>query len=182
MTLLIETRIEMDTCFQGKKCKKNVLWTKVAEKLNSSFPNHAPVNADKCDSKWRNLWVTYKAYVKKSNLSGRDSVTWEYYDVIDEQFGNKPNVRPPLNTIISTLNSSYTDNRHSESPDTLDKSSGQSDNIRNTKHILMKETRQESHKKLKTGYGMADYINLKKIELESQNEIQKNYWPSKKKR
>jgi len=74
----------MDTSFQGNKFKKNVLWTKVAEKLNTSFPNHAPVSADKCDSKWRNLWVTYKANVKKSNLSGRDSVTCEYYDVLDE--------------------------------------------------------------------------------------------------
>jgi len=54
----------MDTSFQGNKYKKNVLWTKVAEKLNTSFPNNAPVSADKCDSKWRNLWVTYKANVK----------------------------------------------------------------------------------------------------------------------
>lgn len=176
----------MDTCFQGNKCKKNVLWTKVAEKLNTSFPNHAPVNADKCDSKWRNLWVTYKANVKKSNWSGRDSVTWDYYDLLDEQFGNKPNVRPPSNTIISTLNSSYTlneDDRNSESSDILDKSPGQSDSIRNTKHdISIKETRQKSHKRLKTGYGIADYINSKKIELESQNEIKKNNWPSMKKR
>ncbi|CAI6353597.1 unnamed protein product [Macrosiphum euphorbiae] len=176
VTLLIETRIEMDTSFQGNKFKKNVLWTKVAEKLNTSFPNHAPVSADKCDSKWRNLWVTYKANVKKSNLSGRDSVTWEYYDVLDEQFGNKPNVRPHPSTLISTLNSSYAsneDDRHLESPDqTLNESTGQSDNIKNN-NTTIRETRQENYKKMKTGYGMADYINLKKKELENQNEIQK---------
>jgi len=111
VTLRIDTHIEMDTSFQGNKLKKNnVLWTKVAEKLNSSFSNHAPISANKCDSKWRNLWVTYKANMKKSHLSGRDNVTWEYYNVLDEQFGNKPNVRPPPSTLISisTLDSSYT--------------------------------------------------------------------------
>ncbi|XP_050064163.1 uncharacterized protein LOC126554719 [Aphis gossypii] len=176
VTLLIETRIEMDTSFQGNKFKKNVLWMKVAEKLNTSFPNYAPVSADKCDSKWRNLWVTYKANVKKSHLSGRDSVTWEYYDVLDEQFGKKPNVRPPPSTLISTLNSSYTsneDDHHLESLDnTLDKSPGQFDNITNN-NITVRETRQENYKRLNTGYGMANYINLKKKEIEYQNEIQK---------
>lgn len=178
VTLLIETRIDMDTSFQGNKCKKSVLWTKVADILNTSFPNYAPVNAEKCDSKWRNLWVTYKANVKKSNLSGRDSVTWEYYDVLDERFGNKPNVRPPSNTLISTLSSSYTSNKydhHSKSfNNTLDTSPDQSNSIKSTNHnVTMQETRQESNKKFKTGHGMADYINLKKIELENQNEIQK---------
>lgn len=43
-----------------------------------------PVNEKKCDLKWRNIWITYKANVIKFNLSGWDSFTWEYYDVLDE--------------------------------------------------------------------------------------------------
>lgn len=91
---LISERIECDSLFQRPSCKKIKLWRSIAIKLNSAFKNKINLTDKICNRKWRNLWQTYKANVKKSNNTGSDSIIWEYFNDFNEHFGTKDNINP----------------------------------------------------------------------------------------
>lgn len=93
-----------DSLFQRPACKKIKLWRSIAVKLNSAFDNEISLTDKLCDRKWRNLWQTYKANVKKSNQTGTDSIIWDYYHDFNEHFGTKDNINPP----VSNLKGSFT--------------------------------------------------------------------------
>ncbi|KAF0712377.1 Uncharacterized protein FWK35_00035125, partial [Aphis craccivora] len=91
---LISELIERDSLFQRPSCKKIKLWRSIAIKLNSAFENKINLTDKICNRKWRNLWQTYKANVKKSNNTGSDSIIWEYFNDFNEHFGTKDNINP----------------------------------------------------------------------------------------
>jgi len=100
---LISERIESDSLFQRPSCKKIKLWRSIALKLNSAFEDKINLTNRLCDRKWRNLWQTYKANVKKSNSTGTDSIIWEYYNDFNEHFGTKDNINPPATNLKGSL-------------------------------------------------------------------------------
>ncbi|CAH1110697.1 unnamed protein product [Psylliodes chrysocephalus] len=52
------------------------------------------ISADQCDSKWKGLKKTYKKIKDLNNTTGNKPKKWEFYYVMDNLLGNKPEVIP----------------------------------------------------------------------------------------
>lgn len=90
--LLLSIRIGMEKEFSNPKCTKKKLWGKVAAQITKS--GGYSITSSLCDSKFRNLMVTYKKNKLKKGTSGESAVHWEYFTILDDVYGTKANVAP----------------------------------------------------------------------------------------
>lgn len=80
--------------FRNPQIKTKVLWREIGKVLNKSL--------DECDKKFRNLKITYIKLLKKKKSSGRQAITWTYFEALDDIFGNDINVNPELSLNVIT--------------------------------------------------------------------------------
>lgn len=71
--------------------KKNV-WMNIAADLSKTLKY--TISADQCDSKWKGLKKTCKKIKDLNNTTGNKPTKWEFYYVMDNLLGNKPEVIP----------------------------------------------------------------------------------------
>jgi len=83
---LIEARREFDDMFENPPCKKMQIWQQVAEKINAKGFHFT---GEECDTKWRNILLTYKKNKAKVTETGRKQVSWEFYDMMDAFLADK---------------------------------------------------------------------------------------------
>ena len=57
---------------------------------------------DAIAKKWANMLDTYKKICDRSNKTGTESITWPWYDIIDEMLGDQPNIRPMVGSCIDS--------------------------------------------------------------------------------
>jgi len=99
--LLINTRFGMDDDFR-KPISKTKLWNKVADVLNKQ--KNYSVSGSICDAKWRNLLVTYRRNKDKArNKTGESAITWPYFQLFNDELGNRDNISPAAALLMGSL-------------------------------------------------------------------------------
>ncbi|XP_033757861.1 uncharacterized protein LOC117340221 [Pecten maximus] len=88
--LLLDTRIEMDSLFQGSTNHKT-LWGRIAERMLLS---NVRVNGDQCNNKFKAMKRDYRATKDHNEQSGNDKKRCRFYDEFDTVYGCKAGTRP----------------------------------------------------------------------------------------
>lgn len=88
---LLSLYLERKNKFRNPKIKKKNLWREMAEKLHLS--------EEACNKKFRNLKGTFIKLLKKKKKSGREAVTWKFFNIFEEIFENDQNVNPTIKRI-----------------------------------------------------------------------------------
>ncbi|XP_023211224.1 uncharacterized protein LOC111614077 [Centruroides sculpturatus] len=57
--------------------------------------NNYLVTGNQCDEKWRNLKKTYKKIKDGNKQTGRGRSQWEFFSMMDEILGQRPDIEPP---------------------------------------------------------------------------------------
>lgn len=160
--LLLTSRLEMEKYFNRPTCKKKKLWQKISLEIGKKGYKFS---ADKCDLKYRNLLKTYKKNKEKQKKSGADSITWKYFEILDNVLGCKYNINPPPELVGGTLS----DDDENENNVTNSESTTQNQNLINT----------SAARKSKRNDWKADYFK-KKLELKKQDmERKEREWQEK---
>ncbi|XP_067118357.1 uncharacterized protein [Centruroides vittatus] len=76
-----------DICWPSKK-----VWSLISKTLQE---NNYLVTGNQCDEKWRNLKKTYRKIKDGNKQTGRGRSQWEFFSIMDEILGQRPDIKPP---------------------------------------------------------------------------------------
>ncbi|CAG9771337.1 unnamed protein product [Ceutorhynchus assimilis] len=96
--LLLNLYKEKNEQFRNSKIKNKDIWSKILKEFqNKGYI----VTIDLLDRKFRNMKKTYKDNKDKKKTTGESSITWEYFEIMDEIFFNDKTMNPT--TTISSM-------------------------------------------------------------------------------
>ncbi|CAF4945972.1 unnamed protein product [Pieris macdunnoughi] len=103
--LLIAAYKEHQLEFLDVNVNNDEVWKKVANDVNEtlSVQDLPPIANEKFKTKWETLKRHYKGLKDSNKKSGNSSITWAFYDEMEEVFGEQPWVKP-----LSTAGSNST--------------------------------------------------------------------------
>lgn len=74
-----------------KKQYAKKIWNEIASNLKKIGYN---VTGEQCSVKWKNLKQKYKSVRDANNETGNATVSWDYFDLMDELMKTTPEVTP----------------------------------------------------------------------------------------
>lgn len=77
--------------FYGKKKTNRSIWKSIASEMADY---EVIITWEQCENKFKNLKKTYKKVIDNNNKTGRGRIDWPYFNVMDDLFGNSPEVHP----------------------------------------------------------------------------------------
>ncbi|KAK0080660.1 hypothetical protein PV325_013569 [Microctonus aethiopoides] len=84
--LLLETYRSLEGILKKGKMSRKKVWSEISEELKSKGYD---VTGPQCNSKLRSLKKTYKSTKNYNQKSGNKRKTWQFYEIMDEIFGQK---------------------------------------------------------------------------------------------
>lgn len=116
--------------FKDKKYKTKSLYEEIAKK----FPRF---NAEKIETKIKNLKKTYKKILDNNGKTGRGKISWPYFNSLHEIFGSEPENNPlsiasnTLGFIVQPEGNDTTNSEADPSPQKKVKKSDENKNLNN---------------------------------------------------
>lgn len=136
--LLLQLRFDDEKNFKSQK-NHDVLWGKIADKLNTEGVNVTKVQAM---NKWKTLKKKYKEVVDENNKTGNQKTTWKYYEIFNKEFGNKAGTKASITYDSLRDYKLKVEKKDSEgsSNKNEDESSNTSEKGKSTKHAKKRKT------------------------------------------
>ncbi|XP_055387837.1 uncharacterized protein LOC129616282 [Condylostylus longicornis] len=100
--LLITVMLKYEREFVSKRFKKSTLWNKIYNDILEVEPDF-PFNSTELYNKFLNIMCTFKRIKRRNNTSGEACTTWEFYDMLNEVYGNSSNITVPQEILGSSL-------------------------------------------------------------------------------
>lgn len=85
---LLSLYLERLEKFRNPLFKNRILWTEISDILKKK--------SDECDKKFRNLKQTFVRLRKLKKSSGRQSITWPYFNLMEKILESDANINPEL--------------------------------------------------------------------------------------
>ncbi|KAF5302052.1 hypothetical protein FQR65_LT19135 [Abscondita terminalis] len=88
--------------FQSAKFSNKSVWKIIATAMSKESYS---LTSEQVENKFKNLKKTYKKIIDNNKQTGRGTISWPYFDLMDAIFGSKPEVTPlRLVSSSSTIN------------------------------------------------------------------------------
>lgn len=92
----------MEEEFISGRRKARANWKRVAAKM---IEKGYHVSSEECSARYRNMFSTYTRIKSNNKATGRGAVTWPYYTMFNEVYGQRGNIEPrsPLSQSMSNV-------------------------------------------------------------------------------
>ncbi|XP_065559397.1 uncharacterized protein LOC136026605 isoform X2 [Artemia franciscana] len=110
----------LNVCQEQEKTNKYMdhkFWKHISENLAE---NGFPISAVQCKSKYENLKKQFKLQKLKAERSGEGQVKWEYFELMNNFMGSKPEIEPVATASSSGLFTSKSTKRLSSESENAD--------------------------------------------------------------
>ncbi|CAH1109360.1 unnamed protein product [Psylliodes chrysocephalus] len=124
-TLLVNTCKKFSDELKDKKVMQKITYQKIAISMNNCGYNFT---WEQCCNRIKTLRTKYKEVIDHNNTSGNNRKDWQYFQVMEEYMGDKPNVRPKHPCSSLMLNQKYADDKENMSSTSNSDNSGAAGN------------------------------------------------------